>query len=108
MSGPYRSATLRKLAEKAPVCMSCGTQNEGQVVMAHWRSLAWGAGMGQKPHDLPAYLCDYCHDLVDRRRGEMPREDREAMWTAACARSVLWLLQEGHLLPTYLPGVKDE
>lgn len=93
----FRSPKLLHLAERAPHCMHCKIWNRGQVVACHSNSQRHGKGTGIKAHDLVAYLCPTCHDLLDRRTGEMPREDRDAMFLEACWQSTLWLLQEGLL-----------
>ena len=93
----FRSQTMRDLAGKAPHCMACGVSNYGQVVGAHWRSLANGSGMGLKAPDLLAYVCGSCHDQIDQRAGDLPRAERELMYLQAFWKTQLWLLQEGHL-----------
>ena len=95
--GPWRSEQIKKLAAKAPHCMRCEARNRGDVVGAHSNSLRDGKGMGLKAHDLVAYLCPACHDLVDERAGGWAREDREREFLRAVYRTVLWLLQEGYL-----------
>lgn len=98
---PYRNQRLRDYAQYAPECFYCGKHNDGSVVMAHWRSISMGAGMGVKPHDLPCYVCSTCHDLIDQRVWEgMTSDDREQMWLRAHRNTVLWLLQSGLLGPT--------
>ena len=95
--GPFRSQALRDLAAKCPKCMSCGARNRGNVVACHSNSLEHGKGMGQKAHDVPAYLCGDCHDLLDGRAGSLTREEKSAMFLEAAYASMAWLLQEGHL-----------
>jgi hypothetical protein len=53
--------------------------------------------MGLKAHDVPAYLCGYCHDLLDGRAGNLTRAEKSAMFLEAAYESMVWLLQEGHL-----------
>jgi hypothetical protein len=77
--------------------MACGLLNDGTVVGAHSNSLRDGKGMGQKSHDVLAYLCRACHDLVDGRIGGMDRAARRMLWLEAAHETILWLLQSGHL-----------
>ena len=56
----FRCSDLLKLASMAPNCMNCEAKNFGQVVGCHPNGLAMGKGMGQKAHDLVAYLCPEC------------------------------------------------
>lgn len=96
---PFRCQALRELASKCPECQRCGAPNMGQVVGAHSNRLDHGHGAGQKAHDLLAYLCDECHDLVDgRNHAPLPRSERERIFLEACYRSTVWLLQDGHLV----------
>jgi len=38
------------------------------TVLAHYRSIRFGAGVGRKPPDwIGAYSCAHCHDVVDAR-----------------------------------------
>lgn len=99
----FRCPKLLALAKECPHCMSCGDHNQGDVVAAHSNNRAMGKGMGIKAHDLPAYLCRVCHDIVDGRSGDYTRDFRdyrEFMWHRAMAKSMVWLLQEGHLKVT--------
>lgn len=94
---PFRSQTLKDLASQVPHCMHCKTPNHGQVVGAHWRSLSNGCGMGLKPPDLVAYLCNECHDLVDQRAGSLPKAERERIFFRAFWHSALWLFETGYV-----------
>lgn len=95
---PYRNPTLLKLASVCPECFSCGAVNHGQVVASHWRSHAFGAGMGQKPHDCCiAYLCGTCHDEIDQRSGDLSFDDRFHKWGIAHGKTLAWLFLAGHL-----------
>ena len=91
----FRCQELRSLASKAPRCFHCGALNTGQVVACHVNSLRLGKGMGQKAHDVPAYLCRECHDLLDGRRGSLTRHEKLVMFLAAAYDSMVWLLQAG-------------
>ena len=95
--GPFRSPDLLTLASKAPRCAHCGAVNVGQVVGCHPNGLHYGKGTSQKGHDLPAYLCGECHDLLDGRAGTLTRFERDLMYLRAANESILWLLQAGHL-----------
>lgn len=98
--GPFRSQTLRDLAAKVPHCMNrdCRAANRGQIVAAHSNESAHGKGLSLKAHDVPAYLCGSCHDLLDGRAGHLSREEKSAMFLRAAYASMVWLLREGHLL----------
>jgi hypothetical protein len=47
---------------------------------------------GIKAHDLPCYLCDECHKVVDAN-GQWAKET----YNEGLYQSVLWLLQTGNL-----------
>jgi len=93
----FRCPDLLKLASMAPNCMGCGAVNVGQVVGCHPNGLAMGKGMGQKAHDLVAYLCPDCHDLLDGRTGTLTRFEREVLYLRTSNASMVWLFQAGHL-----------
>lgn len=93
----FRSQALRDLAQESPRCMFCNTPNDGTVVGCHPPSgLKYGKGMGLKPHDVLAYGCSECHDIIDGRAGTLTQFEKETRWLDACYWSVLWLLQSGH------------
>jgi hypothetical protein len=95
----FRCQKLRDLAEEAPHCMrrACRVVNVGQVVGCHRGGLAHGRGMGHKTHDLVAYLCGDCHNLIDRRTGNLTPEEADQEFLDAYYESNLWLLESGHL-----------
>lgn len=94
----YRSPRILALAKECPKCMSCGAANDGTIVACHSNSQRHGKGMGLKAHDIPAFICSGCHDLLDGRvMTGMTREDKERMFLDACFWSVLWMLQAGKL-----------
>lgn len=93
----YRNPTILALAQHAPHCMHCGSSNHGEVVACHSNSLRHGKGTGIKAHDVPAYLCRGCHDLLDGRAGTLTRHEKDVMFLDAAYDSIVWLLQEGHL-----------
>lgn len=93
----YRNPTLLRLAKDCPHCMCCGASNHGQVVGAHWRSLANGSGMGYKAPDLVAMVCNTCHDLIDQRSGGLHKVERELIYLRSFWKTVLWLFESEHL-----------
>ena len=66
-------------------CQGCGSL-DGTVVAAHSNSQRHGKGMGIKAHDIPAYLCSWCHEFVDRSR-TASNEERQAYWMEAARKS---------------------
>ena len=93
----FRSPKLLNLAKEAPRCMSCGTPNDGTVVACHSNSLRHGKGTGIKAHDLIAFGCQECHDLLDGRLGNLTRLEKDVMFQDAFFFTTLWWLQSGHL-----------
>ena len=93
----YRNPRILALASECPKCCHCGRHNDGSIVAAHSNSQRHGKGMGLKAHDLPAYLCQECHDLLDGRMGTLTRFEREQMFLDAAYESWLWLMQSGKL-----------
>ena len=96
--GPFRSEELRKLAAKAPHCMLCGARNTGNVVACHSNSLRDGKGMGQKAHDVVAFLCGECHDQIDGRTGRLTEFEKRVRFLEGVNDTMAWLFQSGHLL----------
>jgi|GEM_PF-4464688 len=95
--GPFRSPDLLSLAAKAPKCFHCGAKNVGQVVGCHPNGLHYGKGTGQKGHDIPAFFCGECHDLMDGRTGTLTRFERDLMYLRGSNDSLAWALQSGYL-----------
>lgn len=95
----YRNQKLLKLASRAPHCMNpaCGTLNRGQIVACHSNSQRHGKGTGLKAHDITAYLCGHCHDMLDGRTGNLTREEKERLFADALFETWLWLMREGLL-----------
>ena len=94
----YRNAKMLALANDAPHCMYCRELNHGHIVGCHSNSIKHGKGMGIKAHDLVAYLCNHCHDIIDGRLGpHMSKRDRDAMFYEGAYETVLWLLINNHL-----------
>lgn len=79
----YRNKKLLQLARHHE-CQYCNT-DDGTIVAAHSNQLIHGKGMGIKAHDVfIAYLCAYCHDVVDgRRRPGISQQTREEIWSIA-------------------------
>lgn len=89
----YRNRKLLDLASQAPECFHCRAPNHGQVVGAHANSQAMGKGGSHKAADIPAYLCQSCHDAYDgRSRGPIQHNDHEA-WAWAAVKSLRWALE---------------
>ncbi len=96
----YRNPNLLALAKHAPHCMHCGVSNYGQVVACHSNSQRHGKGTGLKAHDVPAFLCHECHDLLDGRKGTLTRREKDVMFLSAAYDTSVWLFQSGHLKVT--------
>ncbi len=95
---PYRNQKLLDLASKCPECQYCKEPNRGQVVLAHSNHLKDGKGLSVKAHDIPCYVCDLCHSLIDGRIGKhLTTKERDAIRFEATYNSVLWLLREDWL-----------
>jgi hypothetical protein len=90
----YRNNKLLKLAKEAPHCFHCGTENFGQVVACHSNSLAMGKGISLKAADLPAFLCNRCHDLQDGRTPGWTIEEKLNNWAWAALKSIRWALED--------------
>lgn len=61
---------LRALAKgmDCQIRLPCCNHNAETTVLAHYRSIGLGAGIGIKPADwLGAWACGACHDAVDGR-----------------------------------------
>lgn len=95
----YRNQKLLDLAKETPCCSYCRERNHGQVVACHFNAIKFGAGTGIKSHDIPAYLCDKCHDIVDGRMvaDHFTKVERELMLYEGIYRTFLWLLESGNL-----------
>jgi len=98
-NSPYRNQKLRDAAKDVPHCMSCGAANVGQIVLAHSNRLSDGKGMGIKAADVPCFVCNECHDIIDGRRflGTDHEARIDMLRLEATYNSVLWCLQEGVL-----------
>lgn len=91
----YRNKQLLQLAQYAPVCMSCGKINQGDVVAAHSNQLRDGKGTGIKAHDFRiAYLCHSCHMDIDQGR-QMNKAEKQEAWEEAHRKSIEWLFLSG-------------
>lgn len=106
MKGVYRNPKLLKLARLSP-CQWCGTSaGQDNVVACHlqgFRAQGFGKGTGIKPNDAcTAFLCNECHDLMDRRKShptisELEPGEYAELWGYLILKTHLWLLREGHL-----------
>lgn len=91
---PAKLQKLKDAARNYP-CAWCNRQ-DGTVVAAHCNELSLGRGFGHKTKDfLVAYLCHYCHDAVDGRRGGLSIEQKRAMWNRAYVVTVGWWFRDG-------------
>ena len=97
----FRSRRLLDLAAECPCCMSCGGGRAGEMVGCHSNALEDGHGAGLKAHDLTAFCCRRCHDIIDGRRSAdaplLSHQERAAMFYRAYYRTTVWLFQAGHL-----------
>lgn len=73
--------------------------------MAHSNSIEDGHGMGIKASDVPCYVDNRCHDIIDGRNGQpctnddmSKRSARELIRLRATYKSILWLLETGRLV----------
>lgn len=95
---PFRSQLLRDLARDCDVCQCCGTFGPGKQSGAHVGGLEQGKGMGQKPDDLLAYICQKCHDIIDdRSKSDMSDAEKELMMYKAFHNTQRWLYKNKHL-----------
>lgn len=90
----YENKKLLALAKESPRCFRCGDLNYGQVVAAHANMQSMGKGMGKKAADLPAYLCQHCHDVIDgREKSAYSRHELQAEWALAAIHSMRWAVE---------------
>ena len=95
----FRCPKLLAMAKEAPHCMYCTTPNYGQVVGAHSNLIKHGKGTGIKAHDIPAYICNHCHDIIDGRvPSSLTKDGKMQMFLDAVYNTVVWLLQTGRLV----------
>jgi hypothetical protein len=93
----WRSKKLLDAAKDAPVCMGCGKQNNGEVVMAHSNQLRDGKGTGIKAHDYRvAAMCNDCHYEIDNGTW-LSREQRVDKWEEAHRKTIGWLIESGRV-----------
>lgn len=100
MDANYRNPDLMAVAAQAPHCMNggCLKLNEGDVVGCHSNFQEHGKGTGYKAHDLVAYLCRRCHDLLDGRVSGWDPMQKRMVFFDALYRSILWLLSTERLV----------
>lgn len=90
----YRNKKLLAMAKEVPYCMRCRMPNIGNVVAAHANMQTMGKGMGLKAADIPAFLCQSCHDQVDGRENSgMGTREKHAEWAIAAVLSIRWVLE---------------
>lgn len=93
----YRNKKLIEAVRDAPICFGCGKPNDGTIVAAHSNQGTHGKGKALKAHDCyVAALCFECHSELDQGKS-MSREEREAMWNAACVLTYGWLMRDERL-----------
>ena len=98
----YRNPALLKVAARAPFCMNpwCefGPSYEpGSIVGCHSNLQRHGHGGSIKAHDLVAFLCFDCHNLLDGRAKGWSPEKKELVFLESAFQSVLWMLRMGIL-----------
>ena len=93
--GPFRSPDLLKLASVAPKCFHCEKPNDGTVVGCHSNWMRDGKGKGLKAHDIPAFLCQKCHMLLDGQAGTLTKFEKTGMFYRAAYDSMVWVFQSG-------------
>lgn len=88
-----RTQKLLDAARHYP-CANCNRQ-DGTIVAAHCNELALGRGFAHKTPDyLVAYLCHECHDHHEGRRGNLTREERQALWNRAYVVTAMWWFRD--------------
>jgi hypothetical protein len=91
---------LRKLARGRPCLIRLpGCSGGGEdTVLAHYRSVSLGAGIGIKPVDwLGAHSCFSCHNQVDGRAKSLDREAVRLAHLEGVMRTIEWLIKQGHV-----------
>lgn len=91
-------SNLRKLARgrSCQIRLPCCNSNPETVVLAHYRSVGLGAGMGLKPADwLGAWSCSACHDAVDGRALLYDRTICRLAHAEGVLRTLTQLISEG-------------
>jgi len=102
---PYRLTVreipkLRKSAQHAPNCFSCGATNRGgNLCLAHSNELRLGRGASFKSPDYyGAILCPACHDIVDGRApSDLTKEGKREMHRLAHEKTLAWWFEAGIL-----------
>ncbi|WP_422444127.1 hypothetical protein [Endozoicomonas sp. ALB091] len=98
--GIYRNKKLLQLAEHSP-CQWCQLpEGTGRVVACHvqsFRAQNFGKGTGIKPSDAcTAFLCNDCHDLMDRRTSNpamdsMSPIEHAELWSYLILKTHEWI-----------------
>lgn len=92
-----RSRSLLDLAHDMP-CMFVELPHKcaGASVPCHADWQALGRGFAFKADDFMfAAGCNDAHDLIDGRKGGMPRESRFWAWLLAHVRTMRWIWERG-------------
>lgn len=76
-------------------CTICG-KDKRFTVAAHCDDVEW-KGIGKKsPGYLIAYVCGDpggCHDILDGRKGGLPKDEKRQLWDRAFKRTVaIWFI----------------
>lgn len=88
----FRSPKLLKAARGRP-CVLCGSV--GTTVSAHSNQTEHGHGTGIKAPDFySAWCCGTCHDLIDGRRGQLTKQEKQELWLRAFVKTVAIWFQE--------------
>lgn len=93
---PVVSKAIRNLPKTQDVPCTlqlAGCRNMPEfTVLAHLRG-KWALGAAQKPHDFfGVYLCDRCHDVLDRRSSHAPEPtDWELLNALHRSQQIMWL-----------------
>ena len=93
----FRSKPLLHLASECENCQFCGVYAPKAIVGCHPNGLKYGKGTGQKAHDLVAFLCPECHNILDGRAGTLTRFERDAMFLESFYSTMLWAFKDGRL-----------
>jgi hypothetical protein len=87
---------LRKSAENAPYCFSCGKVTDGTFVLAHSNSLRLGRGSHHKTPDYyGAIVCFECHARIDGAVGGLSKEEKREMHQRAHELTLQWWFETG-------------
>lgn len=91
---------LRESARDCPYCMFCQAPNpNGDLLcLAHSNALADGRGAYFKtPDDKGAIVCFECHEVIDGRKGGLPRAMKREIHKVAHERTLRWWESNGYI-----------